>query len=85
MSKAFYMLEVAAKGFRDPSWTMQERIAYANEMERREKAVRNHLKARGHVYMKRVNAFATREEAEAAILQMGFPYKIEICKAEWAF
>lgn len=84
MSKEFYTLEAALDytQYRDDA-TVKDRVAALAERDRRSKAVRDYLKARGHVYMKRVNAFATRKEAEAAILQMGFPYKINICKAEW--
>jgi hypothetical protein len=82
MSDTFYMLEVVST--RDPTAPQKERIAALVEQERRTKAVREFLKARGHKYMRRVNAFATREEAEQAILQMGFPYKIDICPASWA-
>lgn len=81
MSKAFYTLEVAST--RDPKASFKAGMEARAEQKRRTQAVLDYLKARGHVYMKRVNAFATREEAETAILQMGFPYKINICKAEW--
>ena len=81
MGDTFYMLEVAST--RDPKAPPKERIAALTEQERRTKAVCAFLKARGHSYMKRVNAFATREEAEQAILEMGFPYKINICPAQW--
>lgn len=79
MANTFYMLEVVST--RDPKASQKERIAALVEQERRTKAVRAFLKARGHNYMKRVNAFATREEAEQAILEMGFPYKIDVCLA----
>lgn len=75
----FYMLEVAPT--RDPNAPQKERIAALVEQDRREKAVRKFLKASGHKFMGRVNAFATKAEAEAAIIQMGFPYRINICEA----
>ena len=79
--QTFYMLVVVST--RDPKAPQKERIAAMIEQERRTKAVRDYLKARGHSYKKRSHAFATREEAEQAIIQMGFPFKIDICEAQW--
>tara|TARA_R110000868_G_C10464755_1_gene727724 strand:- start:131 stop:379 length:249 start_codon:yes stop_codon:yes gene_type:complete len=81
MSKEFFTLEVATT--RDPKAPQKERLAAFVEQKRRTEAVMAYLKAKGHTYMKRSNAFATKAEAERAILEMGFPYKIEICKAGW--
>lgn len=75
----FYMLEVAPT--RDPNAPQKERIAALKEEDRRNKAVRAFLKARGHKFLGRANAFATKAEAEEAIIQMGFPYRINICEA----
>jgi hypothetical protein len=83
MSDTFYMIVVVST--RDPKAPQKERIAAMVEQKRRTKAVHEFLKARGHSYMRRANAFATREEAEQAVLQMGFPYKIDICPASWVF
>jgi hypothetical protein len=68
----FYMLDVAA-------------VKPLKEQKRRKEAVMTYLKASGHKYLKRVNAFATREDAEQMILRMGFPYEVTIHEASWAF
>lgn len=73
----FYWLEVESQQ-RSPSATSRERIALRTEDERRQKAVTAFLKAKGHKYLRMTNAFATREEAEEAILLLGLPYKINI-------
>jgi len=81
MSKEFFTLEVAATC--DPKAPQKERLAAAAEQKRRTNAMMAYLKAKGHTYMKRANAFATKADAEMAILDMGFPYKINVCRATW--
>lgn len=67
----FYMLDVAE-------------VKPFTEHKRRKDAVMKFLKASGHQYLKRSNAFATRDDAEQMILRMGFPYQIVIREASWA-
>jgi len=84
-SDIFYMLEVHMTKELSAAKTFKERVAIGKELVRRKKAVRAYLKAKGHSYHKRATAFATREEAEQAVIAMGFPYEIDICEATWAF